>query len=121
MTLTNFSTWLEDRCHTVHVLEKQAKQYIADNNMSAYRATMLEKAELLADLADDGEPLLATLPGASQSIAQAKLHRFSQSAAHAIELDSIFYMSALLFPEDYQEGQSNDLDLFLQKMTIQKS
>jgi len=44
------------------------------------------------------------------------LKRFADSADNALSLDSVFYMSALLYPEDYHEGEANDLELFAEEL-----
>ena len=46
------------------------------------------------------------------------LNSFAVRAAQAWELSSIFYMSALLYPEDYREGDLNDLELFIDRLRI---
>ena len=38
---------------------------------------------------------------------------FSFSAGKALDLNSVFYMSALLYPEDYADGDTNDLENFI--------
>lgn len=116
MTHSNFITWLQERNHAINTLETQAQQHLKNDNTDAYRAAMLAKAELLAKLADDATPFLPSLPAPYRAQVQARLQRFSQSAEHALELDSIFYMSALLFPEAHQPGQPHDLALFLAEM-----
>lgn len=44
--------------------------------------------------------------------ARLRLARFTASAENALALDSVFYMSALLFPDEYRDGEPNDLELF---------
>jgi hypothetical protein len=46
------------------------------------------------------------------------LNSFARRAAQALELSSLFYMSALLYPEDYREGDRNDLELFIERLRI---
>ena len=74
---------------------------------------MAEKAELLGGLAEDADPLLMELPGSEAKSIRSRLERFSESADNAIDLESVFYMAALLYPEDYQEGDRNDLERFI--------
>ena len=40
---------------------------------------------------------------------------FARRAGMALSLESIFFMGALLYPEDYQDGDRNDLERFLDR------
>lgn len=104
--------WLNDACRTVARLEERAQHSVAQDNIPEYVAAMHEKAQFLAQLAQQGEPLTASLPVSDKRLVQERLERFSYSAQRALELDSVFYMSALLFPENHTPGQPNDLELF---------
>ena len=109
-----FATWLLDRCNQVALLEKEAAAALhTDDNPEQYRRIMRQKALLLESLYIDTEPLLAPLPGEQARMAADRLRRFSASAARSLELESVFYMSALLFPENHSEGEPNDLEAFL--------
>jgi hypothetical protein len=63
------------------------------------------REEILQQLAED----------AARAI-QEGLRRFARSAGTALSLNSVFYMSALLYPEDYCEGEPNDLEAFLEEL-----
>ncbi|OIO05149.1 MAG: hypothetical protein AUJ49_01780 [Desulfovibrionaceae bacterium CG1_02_65_16] len=79
---------------------------------AAYQALMRQKAELLAALADDARPLVLTLPEPRAEEADERLGLFSMSAHNSLRIGSVFYMSALLYPDDYKEGQPNTLERF---------
>ena len=107
---TELVALLRQRAQRVRELEAQAEQAIhQDRSQAGYEERMRDKAELLADLADDCRPLL---DGISADEAR-RIEAFSQSAANALNVGSVFYMSALLYPEDYQPGQPNDLERFI--------
>ena len=78
--------------------------------------TMQEKARLLASLEEEGEAYLEELPEQLQDQAGHRLHRFSASARNALRIGSIFYMSALLYPEDHKPGQPDDLQVFIRRL-----
>ena len=83
---------------------------------AAYTARMQEKARLLASLEEEGETYLEGLPEPLQDQAGHRLHRFSASARNALRIGSIFYMSALLYPEDHKPGQPDDLQVFIRRL-----
>lgn len=104
--------FLQQACQKVRRFEASAAQALADNTVDEYRAIMLEKAKFLASLDRLGQDFLSTLPLERQELTADRLRRFSNSATTAISLNSVFYMSALLYPEDYVQGSPNDLELF---------
>lgn len=81
---------------------------------AAHRALMVQKCETLAELPETVEPLLGESPGPAAEEFLAGLADFSRRAGQALDLGSIFYMTALLYPEDYAEGDKNDLERFLE-------
>lgn len=106
--------WLEQRAARVRELESRAREVIETRrDQKGYEALMREKAQLLAGLAEEA----GALPdGAGESEAarvRKRLARFSRSASTALEIGSVFFMSALLYPEDHVPGQPNDLDTFI--------
>lgn len=111
-----FVTWLTERCRRIAELEQQGKAAAAANDAPTYRGVMRRKAELLAALDEDGAPQIAALPEGLRHKAAAGLKGFALSAQHALELNSVFYMSALLFRDDHHEGEPNNLEVFRQEM-----
>lgn len=107
-----FMDWLEERNREVLNLEARGGELLDTGDAGGYRRVMREKAELLADLADDGSGKLFSLPEAMRPAVRERLAAFAFSAGSALELDSVFYMSALLYPEDHRKGQPNDLQAF---------
>ncbi|MDR2161637.1 MAG: XdhC family protein [Desulfovibrio sp.] len=102
---------LEEAAARVAGWEKEAALALSPaGGQDTYRRLMREKALFLAGLPEVFAPLLA---GASMEIsapAAAALERFAQGAAQALSLDSVFYMSALLYPEDHVAGEPNNLE-----------
>ena len=108
-----FTAWLNERCAFLHNLESEANQALhQENDTPRYRELMQQKAMFLAAIAEGATPHLSCLPEDKARMAAKRLGRFSASAENALSIGSTFYMSALLYPEDYQEGQMNDLQAF---------
>ena len=80
------------------------------------RFKMMEKCELLAEMTEHAEPYLKGEDPATQRLRQG-LKDFARRANMALDLESIFFMSALLYPEDYREGEPNDLERFLARFS----
>lgn len=110
--------WLENRAAEVRRIEKEALDALGRDEITVYRAAMRRKAELLAALPKDALPALASLAPELRDEVRERLLRFAQSAANALSLNSVFYMSALLYPEDYRDGEPNDLEVFLQELRM---
>ncbi|SDB35976.1 hypothetical protein SAMN05660653_01692 [Desulfonatronum thiosulfatophilum] len=81
-----------------------------------YRKRMREKAEVLQYLPKTMGSFVEQLPLEEREEINYRLDKFSMSASTALKLDSIFYMSALLYPEDYREGEPNDLERFISEL-----
>ncbi len=112
-----FMDWLDQQVLKIAALEARARELLArdnggDDGGDAYRAVMRDKATLLANLAQEGEKFLPSLPAHLRQAAGDELRRFSHSAKSSLGLNSVFFMSALLYPEDHKPGQPNDLELF---------
>jgi len=82
----------------------------------AYRQLMRERAERLADLEDESKDALNGVSESLYTEVSAALNRFSRGAQNALELDSVFYMSALLYPDDYQAGQPDNLERLIARL-----
>lgn len=118
-SMKRFLEWLDDRCRDVLELETQAQQCLAENKTQAYRDIMHRKARLLADLPDQAGERLTALPPDTRRMVADRLQAFAASARNALKLDSVFYMSALLFPEDHRPGMPNDLEVFRDTLSQQ--
>ena len=115
--LHDLQNYLRNQAEKIREIEAQANVFLhTDNNQEKYNALMKEKAELLSALHDGakeaaGEDILAAHPEID-----ARLAKFSQSAKSSIGVNSVFFMSALLYPEDYKDGDNNDLENFIESL-----
>ncbi len=101
----------------IHTYENDAKKALTEDNTKLYIDLMRKKALLLSSLAMEiPNKNMKSIPANAQVLVIKKLSSFSQSAQNAIQLDSVWYMSQLLFDEDYKDGEPNNFDLFLQEL-----
>lgn len=91
-------------------LEQQSKTFLYDQgDQQGYHNLQRQKAIQLCGLQDE-LPLEEDLPSHLKILAQEKIGSLAFEAERALRLDSVFYMSVLLFPEDYQDGGENELE-----------
>ena len=106
---------LGDTAADIRRLEAEAAEALHGRaDKAAHREMMLEKCELLADLPENAQDALgaeASTPEGRRLLTGAE--GFARRANQALDLESIFYMSALLYPDDYQDGDPNDLERFI--------
>lgn len=109
-----YIAWLEEAGRALREKEAAAERCLgAADYACKYKDLMVEKAEIIKQL-----PLgfAMAFPDVDESARAAReriresLAEFSQGAANALALGSTFYMSALLYPEDHQPGEPNNLE-----------
>ncbi|MDR3073245.1 MAG: hypothetical protein LBV01_00800 [Deltaproteobacteria bacterium] len=107
-----FSLWLSERCAFLQGLEQEAGRVLQEKkDTEKYHALMRQKAVFLMGLPAEAASRMEGLPEEAAATVSSRLERFSQSAARALELDSVFYMYALLYPDEHVKGQPNNLEL----------
>ncbi len=109
--------FLDDKARQVRAIEAEAEAIIhgagdQPGDQAGYQAKMRRKAELLAALADEAEALAEALPVPLAEAAAETLGGFSANAANSLRIGSVFYMSALLYPDDHKPGEPNNLERF---------
>jgi hypothetical protein len=109
-----FAPWLEGRIIEVRRIEEDALLKLAAGDSAGYGAAMRDKAELLAALPKEAP--LASLPPEIRENARSRIWDFARNAATALSLNSVFYMSALLYPDDHRKGEPNNLERFLEEL-----
>jgi hypothetical protein len=108
-----------------HIRELEAEALGAlhgAGDTAAHREGLTRKCLILEALPEEAAGVLAAAkdgpqaPDAADVAAfTAGLESFAHRAGQALSLESVFFMGALLYPEDYQEGQPNDLERFLDR------
>ena len=109
--------FLDEISAKINDCERNAKKFISEGNNDAYITTMHQKAEIIAELPIDIKKFDGSdIPASMRKFISEKISSFSASAKTAIKLQSNWYMSQLLFNEDYKEGDLNNFDLFVQEV-----
>ena len=117
--LTQLTQWLRQRHDQVLQAEAKALQYLDEGDATSHNACMRQKAELLSTMAEDAKPMLEFLPGELRFNLAMALEKFSSSARMALRLNSIFYMGALLYPDDHIKGEPDNLILCIERIEKQ--
>lgn len=108
--------WLRQRHDAVMNREAEALRLLDAGDTAGYRAAMREKAALLEAMSGAAASVLAHLPGELRGKLAFALERFSSSARQSLSLDSVFYMSALLYPDAHKAGEPDNLALFIDRV-----
>jgi hypothetical protein len=115
--MTDFLNFLRDRIRQVRDIENTAHDLLHNaGDEVGYRAAMQRKAELLAGLSADAAPLLDALSLERRPMIEHRLDMFSQSAKRSLDIGSVFYMSALLYPDDHKPGEPNTLETWIAEL-----
>ncbi len=114
---------LRECARQIRRLEADAAGVLTDNyDLRVYHDLLKQKAEILHDISDLGWDLITDLDIDLQKLLRDRLGGFSHAAFKALHLDSVFYMAALLYPENYQPRAKNDLEIFIDNLDrLQKS
>ncbi len=112
--LQNILQELKKSSLKINDLEKRAGAALAkDYDLEVYHDCLRQKAEILAKLPDELYEKIETLDRYTKKYVINGLGGFSHGAVKALTLDSVFYMSALLYPENHRDDENNDLDDFI--------
>lgn len=114
--ITAFISWLKSQHEQIKEIEKSAMALLDAGDDAGYRSKMQQKAELLANLETAAKPFINKLPANVRGFAEDKIHDFSNGGKTAIHLKSVFYMSALLYPDDYKTGEPDNMEKFIQDL-----
>jgi len=112
------AAWLTGAHRDLKKTESDALAALYENkDEAAYRLLMRERAERLAALEVECEDVLNGVPEPLYTDVSMALGRFSKGAQKALELDSVFYMSALLYPDEHQAGEPDNLERLIAGIT----
>ena len=105
----------QDAARRVRELEAAASRALHEQgDTAAHRAELTQKCLVLEALPEEAAGLAGSGGDAEgAAVFVAGLEDFARRAGMALSLESIFFMGALLYPEDYQDGDPNDLERFL--------
>lgn len=122
-TIENYVTWLEEANRDVLDKETQAKACLAQSDYAdVYKNLMVEKAELIRQLPDEFQQEFSGQEPTFRVVWERMLSRlrdFAAGAENALAIGSPFYMSALLYPDEHQPGDPNNLELLIAELKHQ--
>ncbi len=108
---------LSEQAEKIRELEKKADKILEESyDLDQYRSLLEQKAQMLVALPEAAEPFLSQLPHQTGAAVEQRLNTFARNAQQALGIGSVFFMRQLLYPEDYREGQANDLESFIQTL-----
>jgi hypothetical protein len=117
--ISNVLSVLQSAAEKVRRIEHEAREALFKlDDSKTHRQKLQEKTMLLMELPELIVPFHDTMAKGVRTEIEAGLNSFANRAAQAWELSSIFYMSALLYPQDYREGDRNDLELFIDRLRV---
>lgn len=99
----------------IRQIENTAKTHLGTEYSKEYDELMHKKAHILSEIYENAQKQdMQGIKNSKEILA--KLKQFSQSADTALSLNSSWYMYALLYPDDYQEGTPNNLEKVIDAM-----
>lgn len=115
--LSTLLSFLKQRSDHIKRLEREAYVALYDNkDEQQYRALMVERAEAIAALDADSEEAFASVEEPLLSGVQSRLRMFAKGGRNALRLESIFYMSALLYPDEHVQGEPDNLERLISEL-----
>lgn len=105
---------LKRAAEEIRELEAEAREALhEDGDRVAYESLLRRKCEVLLELPGRVEPLLQAVDSHLAQRVGLKSENLAERAQTALEVGSVFFMYALLYPEDHKEGDPNDLERFI--------
>lgn len=116
-TLAEVIGLLDDVAVQIRALEAEAEVLLHDrDDPERSAANMRRKAELLGELPELLEPKLEGLDAELREDIEDAADGFAQRGMMALGQGSVFWMRNLLYPEDYKDGDPNDLERFIGRL-----
>ncbi|GAB7079062.1 hypothetical protein [Megalodesulfovibrio paquesii] len=115
--LTTALALLRQTATQVRTLESQARAALDNGYDTAAHAAALDaKCAALIDLPQTITPLLQDIPKQYAEMINDQVRSMAMRAKQARSVQSVFYKASLLYPDDYQDGQPNELELFIDQL-----
>lgn len=115
--MEQFLPWLQEEHDAIMGCEAEALQALKSGDKAGYEEHMRAKAQLLAELGQKAEALLSQSSDPAADEVAETLNRFSGSAAMALRLGSVFFMSALLYKDDHKAGEPDNLQTLITSLS----
>lgn len=114
--LADIIDFLEKTSANVKRLEAEGDAALESEGQRAFQIKLEEKAEILAELGEKAWKLTEKVDGELGNEIARKLEQFSMSASAALRIGSVFFMTALLYPEDHKPGEPDDLENYIAEL-----
>lgn len=114
--LADLIDFLEKTSADVRRLEAEGDALLEEDGQRAFQIKLEEKAEILASLGEKAWTLNEKVGGELGDEIGRRLDQFSMSASAALRIGSVFFMTALLYPEDHKPGDPNDLEVYIEEL-----
>jgi len=115
--LTSLLNWLRQRHTEIKKCEDKALAALYDaKDEPAYRDLMWERSGMIESLGRNAAKYITALPLPLREEVREQLDGFAQGARNALKLNSVFYMSALLYPDEHQEGEPDNLEILINEL-----
>ena len=116
-SVTTLAALLREKHRILKQLEEEALAAMHQHaDEASYRRLMRERACALADLEEEAGPCIAALPEELRRMCAGAVRGFSGGARNALDLDSVFYMSALLYPDEHKAGEPDNLERLIAEL-----
>ncbi|MDR3567343.1 MAG: hypothetical protein P4L43_04870 [Syntrophobacteraceae bacterium] len=108
---------LKRAAEEIRRIEREANEALfAQDDARTHRQKLQEKMMLLLELPETMVPFCEGVSENARREIEKKLDSIAMRAERAMELSSIFFMNGLLYPDDYKEGDPNELELFIERL-----
>lgn len=108
--------YLEATNEKIKSIEAEGEQVLEAEGQPAFQAKLEEKAKVLAGLSENTWKLVERIGGEQGDEIAQRLEQFSMSASTALRIGSVFFMTALLYPDEHKPGDPNDLEVFMERL-----
>nr|WP_321257512.1 hypothetical protein [uncultured Pseudodesulfovibrio sp.] len=97
-------------------LEAEGEEALQNGGQRDFQIKLEEKAKILSALGENAWKYSEKIEGALGAEISTRLEQFSTSAGAALRIGSVFFMTALLYPEDHKPGEPNDLETYIEDL-----
>lgn len=115
--MQQFVRWLQEEHDAIMGCEAEALRLLKAGDKAGYDEYMRGKATRLAALAEKARRLLVGVPGPEAARVGDVLARFSGSAAMSLQINSVFFMSALLYKDEHKADEPDNLQALINSLT----
>lgn len=114
--LLDLIEFLEKTNADVIRLEAEGEEALQNGGQRDFQIKLEEKAKILSALGENAWKYSEKIEGALGAEISTRLEQFSTSAGAALRIGSVFFMTALLYPEDHKPGEPNDLETYIEDL-----